>query len=185
MQTYVKHIVLGLAAVLVFSACTSPMDESSNENANTNTAPAATTEEQMDAALPANDDAAISVSEAEMEKIKSVEYMYKGDLSPVDGGNGSGAAMATFENDEYLMRAEINNIPDPEEGFFYEGWVVRPEPFNFISTGELKKEGDTWVNDYMSETDFTDHFRYVLTIEPDDNDPAPADHVVEGDMMKK
>ena len=71
-------------------------------------------------------------------------------------------------------------MPEPEPGFFYEGWVVRAEPFNFISTGVASLD----ENVFEADQDLTDHDLYVLTIEPDDGDPAPAAHILEGTMRK-
>lgn len=71
------------------------------------------------------------------------------------------------------------NIADPEEGFFYEGWLICGN--DAISTGELAKFDGLWI-DYYETTDDIQCRRYVLTIEPDDGDPAPADHVMEGEF---
>jgi hypothetical protein len=57
--------------------------------------------------------------------------------------------------------------------------VVRKSPFAFISTGKLTKEGDKYVNHFSSDTDYSAYTEYVLTIEPDDGDDAPAAHVFE------
>lgn len=40
------------------------------------------------------------------------------------------------------------------------------------------------MNTYSSGEDLTDHNFYVLTIEPDDGNPAPADHIVEGTLKR-
>lgn len=115
---------------------------------------------------------------------EEIEYSHNGTLLAVDGGSGAGSVKSVF-TDSYMLTASINSIPDPEEGFFYEGWIVRSSPLDVVSTGKLSKKDGSWVNTFTSEKDLTDHTKYVLTIEPDDNDPAPADHVVEGDIVKK
>lgn len=73
-------------------------------------------------------------------------------------------------------------VDAPGEGFFYEGWLVcNKKPY---STGELFLE-DGYYNNWFSSKDLPENCqKYVLTIEPDDNDPAPADHVMDGKFQK-
>lgn len=175
-----KHIALGCSVMLLATGCTMG---SSTSNDQMSDAEKTITELMMEVDV-SKDDGMKNMDDLKKNASTEMEYDLKGKLDPVDGSNASGTAMAVYKDGEYMMRAEIENLVDPPEGFFYEGWVVRKEPFKFISTGKLEKEGDNWVNVYTSETDYSDFIRYVLTIEPDDNDPAPADHVVEGDMMK-
>lgn len=179
----IKNILFIILGVVVLAGCTSPVV---NENENQNQSiDEVSVSDQMDKGKVSTDEGRVEMADEDKEQQKEVEYSFEGVLEAVDGGNGTGVAKAVFADGKYMMMASIENIPDPEEGFFYEGWVVRPSPFNFISTGELEKVDGKWINNYMSETDYSDHIRYVLTIEPDDNDPAPADHVVEGDMIQK
>lgn len=96
----------------------------------------------------------------------------------------SGVAEAGYTSDEYLMSATFTDLPTPQGDDFYEGWVVRKGlRFSVISTGPLTNEGDgTYTNVFTSDENLLDHSFYVLTLEPNDGDPAPADHILEGDM---
>lgn len=151
--------------------------------------------EKMDSMEASKDESMMAMDDAMMEKMVMMEYEYSGTLDDVTegktirgittNGNGSGVAMATFAEGIYSLSATMNNVPDPAGTDFYEGWVVRMEPFDFISTGKLEKKDGKWVDMYSSEQDLTEYDFYVLTLEPDDNDPAPADHIVEGKMSKK
>jgi hypothetical protein len=38
------------------------------------------------------------------------------------------------------------------------------------------------VNHFTAESDISDHTFYVLTLEPRDNDPEAADHILEGNV---
>jgi len=78
--------------------------------------------------------------------------------------------------------AEFMNLPDAWSENFYEGWAVRKEPFDFVSTGELMMKDGVYVNDWTSNNDYSEYTHYVLTLEPRDNDPAPAEHIFEWDM---
>jgi hypothetical protein len=99
-------------------------------------------------------------------------------------GKSSGTVSVVSGNGVYSLLAEFENLPDPQGTDFYEGWVVRKGlSFSVISTGLLVKENGRYVNRFESNQDLSDHLDYVLTIEPDDGDPAPADHVLEGFLM--
>ena len=107
----------------------------------------------------------------------------------VGGINTAGEAAGhaeVFFAEKYELTVSFEKLPEPQGTDFYEGWIVRKgEAFDVISTGRvsLSEEG-VYVNDFMSTKDLTDHDFYVLTIEPDDGDPAPAGHVVEGTLVQ-
>jgi hypothetical protein len=100
------------------------------------------------------------------------------------GGLSSGIANAAIAENKYVMEANFTALPNPVGTDFYEGWLVRTEPFDFISTGKLTNVDGDYVDNFQSETDYSDYDQYVLTLEPDDGDPAPADHIVEGFFKK-
>ena len=130
-----------------------------------------------------------------LEEEPVIEYEYLGDLSDVTkgktilsintGGLSSGTAEAIFENNTYKLKAEFKNLPELSNGNFYEGWVVRKGlRFSVLSTGKAEKIDGVYINTFESGIDLRDHDFYVLTIEPNDGDPAPADHILEGKMVK-
>lgn len=104
-------------------------------------------------------------------------------LADVTGGGSYGIAHAAFISGQYQLVVEMGNVPDLAEGYFYEGWIVRRGAnMSVISTGVAEIVEDKLVNVYMSNTNLTDHDFYVLTLEPDDGDPAPAEHILEGTL---
>ena len=111
-------------------------------------------------------------------------FSHSGELVDVSGGQAAGIAQAGFVDGTYNLLAEFANLPDPAVEFFYEGWVVRQQPLSVVSTGEVKKLGNVYKNVFNVSQNLIDHTFYVLTIEPDDGDPAPADHILEGTMSK-
>ncbi|MBU1018192.1 hypothetical protein KKA33_04155 [Patescibacteria group bacterium] len=130
-----------------------------------------------------------------VQKMMVMIYDYYGDLVDVVKGKtilglsfagieSSGRAEAVFENGTYYLRAILYYLPIPKDDSFYEGWIVRKSPFSVISTGKAQLIDDRYVNIYRSAQDLTDHDFYVLTLEPNDGDPAPAAHVLEGLMEK-
>lgn len=127
--------------------------------------------------------------------IDEAPYTHSGILLDVTGGKdvrgintgdaASGNAEARLVDGMYELKATIRNVPKPQGDDFYEGWVVRKFPLSVVSTGRLIESPDGYENSFMSPKDLLDHGRYVLTLEPNDGDPAPAAHIVEGDLKEK
>lgn len=102
-------------------------------------------------------------------------------LADVTGGGSFGLAFTQLDKSGFTLIAKMGNLPIPQEGFFYEGWIVRRgDTMSVVSTGKVQQVGEQTVNVFLSPTDFSDHDFYVLTLEPDDGDPAPAEHILEG-----
>ncbi len=101
-----------------------------------------------------------------------------------------GFAKTWYNEDGFGLHAGFHDLADPQGDDFYEGWLVRQSPFDFISTGELVLKDDGYYHDtFESSTDYSAYDFYVLTLEPNDGNPAPAEHIFEGkvimaDMMK-
>jgi len=121
-------------------------------------------------------------SEQDNPQIPEMEFRYVGSLIDITGGNAEGLAKSNFDQN-YTLSAEFSNLPPLTNGDFYEGWIVRKDPFDFISTGKTTIVDGSQINSYSSDQDLTDYDFYVLTIEPDDNDPSPAKHILEGTMI--
>ena len=115
------------------------------------------------------------------EETMSVGVIDQTVLSDVTGGASTGTA--TREIEDGLYRHVIKAyLPELEEGFFYEGWLVRPSPFNYFSTGSMvHNESGEWVLEWFGRPgeNYTAYSRIVITLEPlDDADPGPADHIL-------
>ena len=143
---------------------------------------------------PATDPGAKSIGVAEQERMATLVYTYSGQLVDVTEGkvvrdivtaNSSGFVNALYQNGEYALNAQFGNLPEPKNGDFYEGWLVRKSDSHVISTGKVEKINNVYTNLYMSSTDLTDHTFYVLTLEPNDGNPAPADHILEGELIAR
>lgn len=144
---------------------------------------------EMSATEPSMDASRIDVSEELREQAPGRMYNWEGGLFDVSDSSASGNAMATFDGTTYHLYATFEDLPDPStygEGFFYEGWIVRRAPLHVLSTGVVDvDENGLGSNIYAAGNDWTDHDFYVLTIEPDDGDPAPAVHILEGILEKR
>lgn len=94
--------------------------------------------------------------------------------------NSSGSVMVSDSPGNYSLVATFENLPDPKNTDFYEGWLVSSNPVKAISTGRAVKENGVYVNRFETSEDVSFYNMYVLTLEPDDNDPASAYHILEG-----
>lgn len=89
-------------------------------------------------------------------------------------------ANSTTSEDGTRVYAEFEGLSDAGSDNFYEGWIVRQSWWlSVLSTGELTENNGIMINDRSTSDDISDHTFYVLTLEPRDNDPAPADHILE------
>ncbi len=111
----------------------------------------------------------------------SVQGWLSAALADVTGGDGYGIAHATIESGVYSLIAEVGNLPEPAAGYFYEGWLVRRgDELSVLSVGRLSQTEKGYANAYRSQTDLLDHAFYVLTLEADDGNSAPGEHILEG-----
>lgn len=94
--------------------------------------------------------------------------------------NSSGSVMVSDSPGNYSLVATFENLPDPKNTDFYEGWLVSSNPVAVISTGRAIKENGVYVNRFETSENVSFYNMYVLTLEPDDNDPASAYHILEG-----
>lgn len=106
-------------------------------------------------------------------------------LGDVSGGSATGQAWIVVDSATNVTshRMVAENLPVPLNGDFYEGWIVSSPtaPGGVLSTGVMVQQQDgTWLLDYGIDQALPEHKTVVLTLEPDDGDPAPAKHILEG-----
>ena len=165
-------LLLIITSSLLFSACTKPQE--TTENITEQTSVIETIQEDKEIKKE-------TLINKNYESYETNAPTIDPNLVGVEGYTSTGTAVAKYnETDGYQLFATIKDLPDPEGTDFYEGWVVRESPLSVISTGKLNKVDGQYQNEYFNQEDLTDHLQYVLTIEPDDGDLAPAGHVVEG-----
>jgi hypothetical protein len=151
-------------------------------------------EMMKDSEMMGSDEMMKKVDDGMMKEMMTMTYQYSGRLEDVTrgddvrglntGGESGGVAQANYADGKYNLLVTFENLPDPVGTDFYEGWIVRKGlNFDVISSGVLKKVDGVYTNTYSSGQDLTDHDFYVLTLEPDDGNPAPADHILEGTLI--
>ncbi len=102
-------------------------------------------------------------------------------LADVTGGGSFGLAFTQFTDQQFTLIAKMGNLPELQEGFVYEGWLVkRGDELRIVSTGKAQYVEDQLVNIFVASTDLSPYDFYVLTVEPDDDNPAPDEHILEG-----
>lgn len=133
----------------------------------------------------------VALSDVQGQNVEDVEAYLDRDvagwsaaaLADVTGGGSFGLAYTQYEGGLFTLIAKMGGLPEPAEGYFYEGWLVRRgEDLSVVSTGKAVTSGVWFGNVFLSSTDLSDHDFFVLTLEPDDGNPAPAEHILEGSI---
>lgn len=102
-------------------------------------------------------------------------------LADVTTGGSFGLAFSKFEKGAYTLVSKMGNLPELSEGSHYEGWIVqRGDEMHVMSVGKAIKNEDQFIIVFKSTEDLTSYDFFVLTLEPDENNPAPAGHILEG-----
>lgn len=109
-------------------------------------------------------------------KLTIPEDVEKATLEDVTGGQASGIATRKFEN-AIFTHMVLADLPDPEAGTFYEGWLVMGD--NVISTGKMRVAKGGYLLEFESTTDYSDYNKVVVTQERV-FDNTPEEHVLEG-----
>ncbi|OGJ57086.1 hypothetical protein A3H22_03695 [Candidatus Peribacteria bacterium RIFCSPLOWO2_12_FULL_55_15] len=110
-------------------------------------------------------------------------------VGPVEGTEGSPAnGVGTahyFEDGTFILGMQVNIAP-PEDGFFYEAWLVK-EGENDVSLGHLTNpSGDARHQlRFMAEEDYRDRATIAITREPDDGNPESGIVVARAVLTKR
>jgi hypothetical protein len=103
--------------------------------------------------------------------------------SVIDSG-GSGTAERVYKDSQYTLKI-IAELPVVKEGFHYEGWVIKNEPLDLKSVGNLIYETDKQYHlNYIVNSDFMEYKKVVITLEADTEDNLPAIHYLEGVFLE-
>jgi hypothetical protein len=123
--------------------------------------------------------------EEKMEEFFNVEIpedIEKAQLKDVAGGDALGIATKDYKNGIFV-HVVLADLPSLEEGFFYEGWLVRgkegDDDFDYISTGKMRLGKGGYLLEFESSTDYYDYQGVVITQE-ETEDSIPEKHILEG-----
>jgi len=104
------------------------------------------------------------------------EDVEKAELSDVTGGSSTGIATRKYEEGKFT-HAVLADLPEPAEGKFYEGWLVKGE--EVVSTGRLRVAKGGYLLEFESSTDYSD-YKTVVVSEEEVADATPEKHILEG-----
>ncbi len=104
------------------------------------------------------------------------EDVDKAELKDVTGGNATGIATRKVDAGKFAHTV-LADLPDPESGTFYEGWLVKDD--NVISTGRLRVAKGGYLLEFQSATDYSEYNNVVITLEKV-ADSVPEKHILEG-----
>jgi len=102
-------------------------------------------------------------------------------LEDVSGGDAYGEAWTVVKDDKTYHRVFARNMLELEDDYFYEGWLVNKTNGSFFSTGKMvyNEKYENWLIEYQIDGDKSSYTQVVITLEPDDEDPAPAKHIIQ------
>lgn len=105
------------------------------------------------------------------------------ELKDVSQSGASGTAWLAVYNGKTYHRVIAKNMPPLPGTDFYEGWLVKnPATGEFVSSLKMDYNPVTREArlDFVIDGDKSDYRRVVITSEPDDGNPAPDKHIIDG-----
>lgn len=115
-------------------------------------------------------------------RLEIPEDVDKAQLKDVSGGNSSGIATRKFQEGKFTHTL-LADLPEPEQGAFYEGWLLRGEEgsenFSIVSTGRLRLAKGGYLLEFESTTDYSDFDKVLVSLEKI-ADKNPEKHILEG-----
>ncbi|MBI2484798.1 hypothetical protein HYW18_01455 [Candidatus Uhrbacteria bacterium] len=145
---------------------------------------------QEEERIPRADDIVSELTETSPEDTATRRETPRGipetaELTAVGDTGASATAKRVFENGFFKHTVLARGLPDMDTTRFqYQAWLIRPYPFDFISTGTLVHNADgswgmLWVGE-PGET-YDDFLQVLVTLEPKDYDENPsANQVLKG-----
>jgi len=101
----------------------------------------------------------------------------KVDLSSVSDIQGFGIATRKYEAGKFTHMV-LADLPDPETGTFYEGWLVKGDD-TYIPTGKLTIAKGGYLLEFQYPVDLSSYNKVVVTLEKT-VDGTPEKHILEG-----
>lgn len=101
----------------------------------------------------------------------------RANLKDVNGGDNTGVGTRSMENGEFT-HSVIAALPDPENGSFYQGWLVNAAGEN-ISTGKLRIAKGGFILDFTTDKDLSEYNKVMVSLEKID-DNKPEESLLEG-----
>lgn len=104
-------------------------------------------------------------------------------LADVTGGTRFGLAYTRFSGGVFTLIAKMGGLADLADGPTYHGWLVkRGDGMRVLDAGIVQKINEKFFIVYQSKENLSSYDFFVLTLEPNDGNNAPAEHFLEGSI---
>jgi hypothetical protein len=100
----------------------------------------------------------------------------KTSLTDVSGGTGAGETFRTYQDGKFALTIAAD-LPTPQAGYFYQGWIKKDS--DYVSVGKLELAKGGYLLDFSSDTNYSDYNSVIVTSEKV-NDKNPETHLLEG-----
>ncbi len=127
-----------------------------------------------------NDDSAMKVPETKVEASSTEQEMEdkfkldiaddapKAELKSVGDSDASGIATRKDADNSHVVTI-LADLPDPEKGFVYQGWLVKGEEgqdgYNLVSAGRLTSAKGGYMLNFQSKADYSEYKKIVISQE--------------------
>ncbi len=105
-------------------------------------------------------------------------------LRDVRGGSSSASATRETDDGQFFLKLKADLPEIDREKFYYEAWLIRQVPYDYISVGDIvTNDDDEWVLEWVGiEKKYDAYTRVIVTLEAKDDNPDPSGHVLEGEF---
>lgn len=105
-------------------------------------------------------------------------------LHDVQGGSSSASVTRETDDGQFFLKMKAVLPEIDREKFYYEAWMIRQVPYDYISVGDIVTNDDgEWVLEWVgAEGKYDAYTRVIVTLEAKDENPDPSGHVLEGEF---
>ncbi len=115
-------------------------------------------------------------------------YNYSANLSDLKNIGISGKVNTSFIDGSFTVYSKIHNLPDPQAGHSYYGWVGKKSEdgnIKYVNIGLVAKNDKEFINIFQGGTDMSYFIYYLLSQETDNQDPkTPTSKIAEAILTK-
>jgi hypothetical protein len=117
--------------------------------------------------------------------VASIRGEEKAELHSVRGDASAGIATRRMEDGQFVHTIKANLPTIDRQVLAYQGWLVRPAPYDYFATGEMvTNDLGEFVVEFKGDPrgEYAPYTQVIVTLEPKDGNPDPSDHVLEGEF---
>ena len=138
-------------------------------------------EHMKDPTVLIQDEKRLNVPDLKLFASETFKNWHAAALADVTGGTSYGLAYVKFEKLKFTLYAKMGGLPTPSDDYHYEGWIVhRNTGMKIVNVGRAIQDKDQYIIAYSSSENLLTYDFFVLTLEQNDENNAPAEHILEG-----